>query len=308
MTPRTARVRLGLVCALVVGACAPAPSVTVEPSPSAAAAIATPPIVPIPTPTSTPTATPTLPPSPSPSATPTATPTRVPTAPPASTVALITHGSRDRRVIALTFDADMTPLMRDQLKSGAVASWYEERIVATLRAEQVPATIFLTGLWTQAYPDVVRSLASDPLFELENHSVDHAAWRSPCYGLPAISTDTARRNEVTGAAATIRSIAGVDPTYFRFPGGCHSDSDLGLVASLGELPLGWDTVSGDAFQSNPDVVVGDVMARVRPGSIVVMHFIGAPNAPATAVALERVIPMLRAQGYDFATLRQLLAP
>jgi acyl transferase domain-containing protein len=32
-----------------------------------------------------------------------------------------------------------------------------------------------------------------------------------------------------------------------------------------------------------------------------------PNAPATAVALERLIPLLRAQGYAFATVAALLA-
>ena len=218
----------------------------------------------------------------------------------------MTHGPPNQRVIALTFDADMTSGMLARLHSGAVASWYEARIVATLRADGVPATVFLTGLWTQAYPDVVKSLAADPLFELENHSMDHAAWRSPCFGLPAISTDAERRDELTAAADVIRATSGVDPAYFRFPGGCHADADLGLVASLGEQPLGWDVVSGDAFQADPDVVVRSVMARVSPGAIVVMHFIGAPNAPATAVALERLIPLLRAQGYAFATVGALL--
>lgn len=210
-------------------------------------------------------------------------------------------------MIALTFDADMTASMLTRLHSGAVASWYDARIVATLRAEHVPATIFLTGLWTQAYPDVVRSLAADALFELENHSMDHAAWRSPCFGLPTISTDAARRAELTGAAEIIRSTAGVDPRYFRYPGGCHADSDDRLVTALGEQPLGWDAVSGDAFQADPDVIVRNVLARVSPGSIVVMHFIGAPNAPATAVALARLIPLLRAKGYEFATVSELLA-
>ena len=49
-----------------------------------------------------------------------------------------------------------------------------------------------------------------------------------------------------------------------------------------------------------------VLDDVRPGSIVVMHLIGAPNAPATAAALRTVIPALRARGYRFVTLRELL--
>ena len=239
---------------------------------------------------------------PEPSAAPSPSPvaTRLPTA------SRIDHGPRDRRVVALTFDADMTTGMLARLRSGAVASWYDARIAETLRATDTAATIFLTGLWAQAYPDVVRSLAADRRFELENHSFDHAGWRVPCYGLPTIGTDDARRAEVTRAIDAITPLAGSGPIFFRFPGGCQAPSDLALVTGLGEQAIGWDVVSGDAFQSDANVVVRNVMAGVQPGSIVVMHFMGAPNAPATAAALERLLPMLKSQGYGFVTLRDLL--
>ena len=96
------------------------------------------------------------------------------------------------------------------------------------------------------------------------------------------------------------------PRYFRFPGGCHGRSDLALVAALGETPVGWDVVSGDAFQPDARIVASTVLARVRPGSIVVLHHVGAPNAPATEAALRQIIPALRARGYRFVTLEQLL--
>ena len=200
----------------------------------------------------------------------------------------------------------MTPAMLAALHAGRVPSWFDARIVAELRATRTPATVFLTGLWSEAYPAVVRSLAADPLFELENHSIDHAAWESPCYGLPAVSSAAAKRVEVTTAAHIIERLAGRPPAFFRFPGGCHSGADLALVSALGEIPLGWDVVSGDAFQANDSVVVQNVLTRVRPGSIVVLHFIGAPNAPATAAALSRIIPVLRARGYRLVTLAKLL--
>ena len=245
---------------------------------------------------------------PVPSASPTAshTASRAPANGPASAV-LVTHGRRDRRWIALTFDADMTQGMLARLHAHQVASWYDARIVAELRASGAPATVFLTGLWAQAYPDIVRSLAADPLFEIENHSFDHAAFRTPCYGLPAVSTDAARRKEVTDGASAISAAGGGTPIYFRFPGGCHATADLGLVAGLGETPVGWDVVSGDAFQPDPKVIDRQVLARVQPGSIIVMHLMGAPNAPATADALATLIPQLQARGYEFVTLRELLA-
>ena len=218
----------------------------------------------------------------------------------------IDHGARTRREVALTFDADMTEGMLAQLRSGRQRTWYAAAIVHELRETHTPATVFLTGLWTSAYPAVVRALARDPLFELENHSVDHAAWTSSCYGLPAVSGSAAKRTEVTGAAATIRRIAGVTPHYFRFPGGCHTRQDLHLVARAGERAVAWDVVSGDPFQPDPAIVEHNVLSAVRPGSIVVMHFIGAPNAPATTTALPVIIAALKQRGFRLVTLRTLL--
>jgi peptidoglycan/xylan/chitin deacetylase (PgdA/CDA1 family) len=220
---------------------------------------------------------------------------------------IVTSGPRDRPWVTLTFDADMTPQMLARLRSGRVKSWYDPTVVDELRAQSAPATIFLTGLWVHAYPDVVRSLARDPLFELENHSMDHAAFKAPCFGLPVIQSEEAKRREVIEAAAAITAVAGVRPRYFRFPGGCHSGHDIQLVRELGHEPVQWDTVSGDSFHDSPSDIVRDVLTTVRPGSIIVLHLNGAPNAPATARALRRLIPELRRRSFRLVTLRTLLA-
>jgi peptidoglycan/xylan/chitin deacetylase (PgdA/CDA1 family) len=218
----------------------------------------------------------------------------------------ITHGPRTHPWVALTFDADMTRAMLARLRSGTQRSWYDAEIVAELRATHTPATIFLTGLWTDAYPGVTRELARDSLFELENHSVDHSGWLAPCYGLPLVHGEGSKRAEVRDAAATIRSVAGVNPRYFRFPGGCRDGADLRLVARAGERAVAWDVVSGDPFEPNPATIAHNVLTGARPGSIVVMHLIGAPNAPATARALPAIIAGLRARGLRPVTLRRLL--
>jgi peptidoglycan/xylan/chitin deacetylase (PgdA/CDA1 family) len=220
--------------------------------------------------------------------------------------AIVEHGPRSRRWVALTFDADMTRAMLSELRTGRVHGWYDAALFAELRATRTPATIFLTGLWTERYPAVVRRLARDPRFELENHSLDHAGWVTPCYGLPTVSGVPSKRREIARASRIIERVAHVTPRYFRFPGGCASAADRHLVAGFGERPVGWDVVSGDAFQSDPAAIVRAVLSGVRPGSIVVAHCIGAPNTPATARAMAIVVPALRARGYRFVTLRRLL--
>jgi peptidoglycan/xylan/chitin deacetylase (PgdA/CDA1 family) len=244
---------------------------------------------------------------------PSATPSTSSPSPPSTTaappkpteVAEFDHGPRTRKWVALTFDADMTRAMLGRLRSGQQRTWYDAAVVHELEATHTPATIFLTGLWTLQYPNVVRTLAHNRLFELENHSVDHSGWLS-CYGLPIVHGELSKRAEVVGAAADIRRVAGVTPSYFRFPGGCHSQSDLRLVASTGERAVGWDVVSGDPFQPNPQPIVTQVLDDVRPGSIVIMHIVGPPNAPATGQALPVIINDLRARGYRFVTVRQLI--
>ncbi|GAC1324937.1 MAG: hypothetical protein NVSMB25_22960 [Thermoleophilaceae bacterium] len=154
----------------------------------------------------------------------------------------------------------------------------------------------------------MRDLARDPLFELANHSFDHAAFSEPCFGLPPVTPPSSKRANVEGAAREIVAAGAPHPRYFRFPGGCHAADDLRTVAATGERPVGWDVSSGDAFQPSTALVIRSVLTQVRPGSIVVMHIMGAPNAPATSAALRTIVPALRSRGYRMVTLSRLLAP
>jgi enterochelin esterase-like enzyme/peptidoglycan/xylan/chitin deacetylase (PgdA/CDA1 family) len=219
----------------------------------------------------------------------------------------ISAGPPRHRWVALTFDADMTHQMLALLRDGRQRTWYDRRIVDELVATRTPATIFLTGLWARTYPGVVRRLARSPLFELENHSYDHAAWESPCYGLPTVAGDVAKRREVLDTARIVRQLTGRAPQLFRFPGGCHDVADGRLVRALGERAVDWDVVSGDAYLRSAAAVERSVLDQVRDGSIVVMHLVGAPNAPATADALRALIPQLRARGFELVTVQRLLA-
>src|SRR5438034_4907726 len=156
---------------------------------------------------------------------------------------IINHGPRNRPEVALTFDADMTRAMAARLSSGQVKSYYDPAIVRELQETRTPATFFVTGLWAMTYPGVVRLLAGDPLFEVENHSVDHAAFTANCFGLPVIPSESLKRWQISRTATLLTSIAGVTPRYFRFPGGCYDRRDLQIVHSLGHEIVGWDVIS-----------------------------------------------------------------
>ena len=223
--------------------------------------------------------------------------------PPADGVLAFDNGPRTGGLVALTFDADMSPDMLYRLRTGQVGSWYNRDVIDVLRSESVPATIFLTGLWAATYPAEARDIARDPLFEVGSHTFDHAAFRVPCWGLPSARDGLA---ELVLAQDAISSATGVMPNLLRFPGDCWTYTDAGLAQSIGLVTVAGDVRAGDAFNNSVAAIVRTVLSTIRPGSIVVMHLQGGPNAPLTALALRQLIPVLRARGLGFARVSDLL--
>jgi len=223
--------------------------------------------------------------------------------PPVDGVNSFDNGSRSVPRVALTFDADMTPGMLAQLQAGQVKSWYNREVRDILDTEGVHATVFLTGLWAQAYPDVARSLAGDPRLEIGSHTYDHAAFRTPCYGLAGTAD---RGGEIDRAQDQIQAVTGVRPNLIRFPGDCYDRSDVALAEQKGLAVISGDVRSGDAFNNSAPAVAAIVLRNLQPGSIVLMHFHGGPNAPMTAPALRMVIQGARSRGLEFGTVSEVL--
>ncbi|MFC8344019.1 polysaccharide deacetylase family protein [Streptomyces sp. NPDC057280] len=235
-----------------------------------------------------------------------AAPSRPPTlAPgPSGLTPVFKHGPRTPdKAVALTFDADMTA---DQGARAAAGEHFDNpRLIATLRALKVPATVFMTGRWAEEYPAEARSIGRDPLFEVANHSYSHYAFTGDCYGLPTLSEERMRA-DVKRAYTAFRK-AGVPDAmpYFRFPGGCYDRTALKALTPVGVTAVQWDVVSGDAFATDADAVASQVLEGVRPGSVVVMHCTRSA-APATERAVRRIVPELRAQGYQFVKVSELI--
>ncbi|MFC8267647.1 polysaccharide deacetylase family protein [Streptomyces cinereoruber] len=207
------------------------------------------------------------------------------------------------KVVALTFDADMTA---DQGPRAARGERFDNpELIATLRRLKVDATVFMTGRWAEEYPDQARSIGGDPLFEIANHSYSHYAFASPCYGLPTVAgPDMAA--DVRRAFDAFRDAGAVNVVpYFRFPGGCYDDAALRSLGPAGVTAVQWDVVGGDAFAKDADAVAEQVLGGVRPGSLVVLHCTRSA-APATERAIRRIVPELRARGYRFVKVSELM--
>jgi len=220
---------------------------------------------------------------------------------------VVFHGSRSQPMVALTFDTNMTDSMLAELDKGTVKSFVNQAAIDELRRLQVPATIFIAGKWAERYPEVTRSLAGDPLFELASHSYAHRAFKAPCYGLGAAMPVADMAPDVEQSEAILRQYTDHPTPYFRFPGGCYDQAALDAIGPTGVVVVQYDVASGDAFGSSVNAIVSETLRQTAKGSIVVMHLTGGNTAPLTAEALPRVVDGLRARGLRLVKLSELLA-
>lgn len=202
--------------------------------------------------------------------------------------AVIRHGSRRTKLIALTFDACSTH----------APSGYDPRIAHILIEQRVPATLFLGGKWIQEHPAEARELASNPLFELGNHTYLHPH--------PTRVTPERLRLEIDWTQNALYQVSGRQATLFRAPYGEIDYRVVKMAADAGLTTVQFDLASGDPDRRIGRKKLADyVSGTARNGSIVVMHI--NHNGRHTAAALPEIIRRLRARGFEFVTVSELVA-
>lgn len=216
---------------------------------------------------------------------------------------------RGVKLIALTFDLCEQP---------HEVAGYQGQIVDYLREHGVKATFFAGGKWMVTHPERAQQLMADPLFEVANHTWEHRNLR--LLSGPALDDEIANaqlaytqaRNDLVRKQCLDRTAgkyaheqAPDRMTLFRFPFGACNKAALDAVEALGARAIQWDVSSGDPSAGElPGKMLRDVAAHVRPGSIVLFHANGRGRH--TAEALPRIVEALQAQGYQFATVSELL--
>ncbi len=218
---------------------------------------------------------------------------------------VVTHGSRDQKKIALTFDAEMTDGMKENLLSGKEKGSYDKRIVDTLTQTNTKATFFLTGMWIELYPEITRNLSSNPLFKLGSHSYTDSSFDGYCYGLKQISDDLKKQEAVETTQKLLKDSAGIDNYLFRFPGGCYSEKDLDMLNKAGLKVIHWDVSGGDGFNHSSASIEQNVLGKTQNGSIIILHLNGSHTAPKTSEALPKIISELKARGFEFVKVSEL---
>src|SRR4030042_1423040 len=124
-----------------------------------------------------------------------------------------TRLNTDQKVLALTFDAC----------GGPKGSGYDAKLIDFLISEAIPATLFISGKWIDGNPDIFQALARNPLFEIENHGLNH----SPCsaigqsvYEIRGTKNVGEIFDEIELNALRIQRMTGRKPKYYRPAAAC----------------------------------------------------------------------------------------
>jgi peptidoglycan-N-acetylglucosamine deacetylase len=185
------------------------------------------------------------------------------------------------RFVALSFDDGPYPLT--------------PRFVQMLRANRAVATFFMIGrqVTTSYHSTLHRELREGDA--LGDHTWSH----------PDLLVSGGVRSQLQQTLEAIRRVSGYTPCVFRPPSGDYDASVVQTARSLGLATILWNVDPSDYLLPGVSAIVQRVLAQVRPGSIILSHDGGGPRGQ-TLAAYPLIISALRARGYRFLTVPQLL--
>jgi peptidoglycan/xylan/chitin deacetylase (PgdA/CDA1 family) len=198
---------------------------------------------------------------------------------------LVAHVPTTVRRVALTFDDGPVPARLDS-------------VLSVLATRGVHATFFVTGRELAAAPEAGRRLVAAG-HELGNHT-----WSHPHMALVRAATV---RVELEPTDAQIRAAGHLGAIHFRPPFAYKLFALPWYLARNGRTTVMWD-VEPDSYAevaATPAGIVNHVLARVTPGSIILLH----PWYPSRATSLAAVGPLidsLHARGYVVGPVRDLI--
>lgn len=201
----------------------------------------------------------------------------------------------DENILALTFDAC----------GGPHGNGYDEELIGWLRSQKIQATLFIGGLWIDAHPDLVKELAQDTLFEIENHGLRHHICSingHSIYGIRATENVGDAVDEIELNARKLHQFTRRKPVFYRSATATTDEACGRIAQELGERIISYDVLSGDAIAGTPAEVISDNIVKTsRKGAIVIMHM----NHPEWNgyEALKLAIPQLQKMGYSFVKLQ-----
>ncbi len=189
----------------------------------------------------------------------------------------------EKKQIALTFDDGPHPTLTP-------------KILEILVRYNIPATFFMVGQNILNYPQAARAVI-DAGHEVGNHTFTH----------PHIASlnEQAIFEEIGRCEDALEELCEYRPHILRTPQGTLTPSLERCLLEDDYILVLWSLDTRDWDNKSTDAIVRSVLDRVKSGDIILMHdYIGYNSK--TPEALEKIIPELISQGYEFVTVSELL--
>jgi peptidoglycan/xylan/chitin deacetylase (PgdA/CDA1 family) len=188
---------------------------------------------------------------------------------------------------------------------------YTDRILDVLERERVHATFFVVGRAAVAYPATLRRMTRDG-DAVGNHTWDHAHL--------VVQSRAAVRDELQRTDAAVFRLTGRHTTLMRPPFGARDFAVIDEAKKLGYTVVMWSVPLPDDWeQPGVGTIAHRVLDHVADGSIIVLHdgnrgIVCARGIAASTcdrsqdvAATKLIVDALRARGYRFVTIPELLA-
>ena len=205
-------------------------------------------------------------------------------------------GAAKPKLLALTFD------------DGPDREWTPQ-VLSELEAAHVPATFFVIGEYALGSPGLLKRIVADG-DELGNHTYTHPNL--------ANTGPEETKLELNATQRLVEAYTGRSMTLFRAPyfGDAEPTTPDELGPALEAQNAGYTIVGlhvdpNDWKRPGTDAIVDQVLEQVRSATaqnamnVVLLHD-GGGNRAQTVAALPRIITALKAQGYQFTTVSQLV--
>ena len=195
----------------------------------------------------------------------------------------------DRRLV-LTFDDGPDPV-------------WTPKVLDVLRKHDAHAVFFVTGTMASRYPDLVRRMVAEG-HEVGLHTFNH----------PDLSYQSKKRIdwELSQNQLAISGAAGIRTSLFRPPyssfAGAMDNMSWPVTEYIGDrgyITVVNNTDSEDWRKPGVEEIIRKATPKGGKGAIVLMHDSGGDRHQ-TVEALDRMLPDLREQGYEFANLTEAL--
>lgn len=191
---------------------------------------------------------------------------------------------KNEKSVSLTFDC-------------GYENGYTSTMLDTLKEHNITGTFFITGHYLTSSSSLVKRMIDEGHI-VANHTNKHGHFTKQ---------DVEKTlNDVRNLEVMFKEMFNQDMSkYCRPPAGEFTEESLSALSKEGYIPSFWSLAyvdwHKDVYHGN-DYSYKEVMKRLHPGAIILMHTVGKDNA----VDLSKIISGIKDKGYAIKTLDEIL--